>query len=443
MLRLGLIVVAVGVFAGCTERVNVCNSDSDCNDPAYPFCDVKGEYAESGMTPMSCSITPASCPLERCGCTPGKVTCEGETRSTCNADGKDVTTETCTLGCASDGLSCQVFDPSNGLLNQLLASAESPDVMLASATIDTTTGVVKDGGVPVNVESVTVAQTSGPSIRVLLAHSWTLYNVRVTGSMPLALVSVGQIALHGNLDASATLAVAGPGALDLGVCVGQATIDGGGGGGNVTAGGTSSQRIPTTGQPPPPPAAAGGSAVPGLSPFVGGCAGGAPRDANGTFLAAPAPGGGAIQLSSMTRIDIPLAAQINLGGGGGSASPGGGGSAGNLILEAPEMLIRGGLFLNGGSGAACGLPGNNGPRDVAQAAAQSCVTQVGPVMLTTHSGKGGAGTLAPGSGGGSAGGPAGGGGAAGKARIATRSGSADIAGARISAALEQATLNVH
>ena len=42
------LVVALAA-AGCgTKRVNVCNADTDCKDPSFPFCDVNGQYPASG-----------------------------------------------------------------------------------------------------------------------------------------------------------------------------------------------------------------------------------------------------------------------------------------------------------------------------------------------------------------------------------------------------------
>jgi hypothetical protein len=435
MNRLGSIVMVVSALAGCTERVNVCHSDSDCTNPAFPFCDVNGEYDESGHVANSCSIEPANCPVERCGCTPGQSTCSGETLTTCNSDGHDVTTETCSLGCASGGTKCQIFDPSNGLTNLLLSSVNSPDVTLPDGTtIDTTTGVVKVDGQPITVESVTSAPTSGPSIRVLLARSWTIGDVRVTGTLPLALLSVGPIRVDGVLDASARLSSGGPGAQEQGACVGQSSVFGGGGGGNATAGGKSAAGSPVTNPPPP---AAGGSAIPLYEPFTGGCSGGAARDSEGQIGPGGA-GGGAIQLASLTEVTVT--ATISLGGGGAPTSPGGGGSGGNLLVEAPQVHISGGLFLNGGSGAACAMSGSDANQSTEPATGPSCNTG-GPA--STRAGTGGAGMTAPTAGSNpGTGAPAGGGGAGGRVRISTRNGAADITDATVSARLDQVTLHL-
>jgi hypothetical protein len=59
-------------------------------------------------------------------------------------------------------------------------------------------------------------------------------------------------------------------------------------------------------------------------------------------------GGGAIQISSGTSIQVRGAGIINAGGGGGSFS--GGGSGGAILLEAPTIIIEGAVAANGGAG---------------------------------------------------------------------------------------------
>src|SRR3954464_2925488 len=94
---------ALVVVAACTQHnPAVCEGDSDCTDPARPFCDLDGQYAESSYTPNACSPTPADCPVERCGCTPGDtLSCTGGTATVCANDGKSTTEESCALGCAA------------------------------------------------------------------------------------------------------------------------------------------------------------------------------------------------------------------------------------------------------------------------------------------------------------------------------------------------------
>jgi hypothetical protein len=46
MMNMGSLgLLAVGLLGvGCTKTVNQCSVDSDCDNVAYPFCDVNGEY---------------------------------------------------------------------------------------------------------------------------------------------------------------------------------------------------------------------------------------------------------------------------------------------------------------------------------------------------------------------------------------------------------------
>jgi hypothetical protein len=63
-----------------------------------------------------------------------------------------------------------------------------------------------------------------------------------------------------------------------------------------------------------------------------------------------------LRLFSATSIEIGPAGQIDVDGGDGESSPnvtsggGGGGSGGTLVLEAPEVLVRGELQAQGGDG---------------------------------------------------------------------------------------------
>lgn len=48
--KFGIFMVLAGISA-CTEHnPSVCEGDSDCTDPARPFCDLDGEYAESNSS---------------------------------------------------------------------------------------------------------------------------------------------------------------------------------------------------------------------------------------------------------------------------------------------------------------------------------------------------------------------------------------------------------
>src|SRR5664279_1318021 len=163
--------LALLVFGGCTKTVSQCTQDSDCTTGVYPFCDVNGEYAASGGEHNVCTVVPSNCPVERCGCEPGAVTCSEDMLTTCNADGKSVTSATCSLGCDTAGDRCFSFKTANGLdPAMLLAANEAAVVFPTSVKIDTDACVVHDAAnVVIAVKSLMVAQISAPSICTIFA----------------------------------------------------------------------------------------------------------------------------------------------------------------------------------------------------------------------------------------------------------------------------------
>lgn len=274
--------LAAIVAAGCTKpNPEFCGSDTDCKESARPFCDVAGEYAESEFTNNSCSARPERCPVERCGCTPGETSCDGEQLSVCNPEGTAFTASACALGCATDGTRCLSFEPSNDLGGPLADAAGEPEVVLpAGTTIDTTTGVVTtSGGATLVIPSRLVSQGTS-TIRVFMGRSFVIDDTVISGVHAFAAVAPGPIVVKGRVDASASYRVGGPGAVDVGTCVGQFTVHtqcgandcalGAGGGGNATKGGDGGRVGP--------PRRLGGDPQVAFAPLFGGCAGGNHRN---------------------------------------------------------------------------------------------------------------------------------------------------------------------
>jgi hypothetical protein len=255
-------------------------------------------------------------------------------------------------------------------------------VIPAGAQIDTDLGVIQTStGTPIPIKTTIVQQAGGqPSIRVFEAHSFQFDDVTVSGANALALVAAGPIVLRGSFELSASLVQAAPGAQESpAVCVGVTgkefacgglltESDGGGGGGNATTGGAGGAVNSFK---------AGGALIPTVIPLVGGCRGGDVEDATSTVLARGGGGGGALQLVSLTSVEIR--GLIQLGGGGGMATTngeaGGGGSGGLLVIEAPSVTLvgPGGIVANGGSGGGCTTDGANGGTGVASATTTGCV----------------------------------------------------------------------
>lgn len=405
-------VLAVALSACGTEKISQCTKDSDCKDIAYPFCDVDGQYSPSGGEHNVCTVTPSDCPVDRCGCSPGATSCDGDTLTTCNTDGMSQSMATCSLGCSASKDKCASFTPTNGLGPALASGMSVPAATFPDgASLDTNTGELRDSsGTPVATMSVEVSQSGGPKIRAFYAGSFDIGSLTVTGDEALAFVAPGQISIHGTVSVKATGSTNAPGAAPSNLpCVGQSGAVGGGGG-NSTAGGNAatndgSGNITTI---------LGGVALSTYSPLIGGCKGG---DGGGG-------GGGGVQLVSASAV-VFTSAIVNLGGGG--APPyAGGGAGGTLLIEAPTVKIQGTIAANGGGGGGCSGAGQDaGITDTPASAGTNSGAQCGGAggghgaTRTTMPGNGAAGNLNSGSGGG---------GALGRMMVRTKDGTFDSAG---------------
>jgi hypothetical protein len=89
--------------------------------------------------------------------------------------------------------------------------------------------------------------------------------------------------------------------------------------------------------------------TPSLDPLAGGSSGGSSNGSDTTNH-----GGGAIELGSGSLLTIGDNGTVNLGGGGPDPGYAVGGGSGDGILEAPTVIVRGILTVNGGSGSGTG-----------------------------------------------------------------------------------------
>jgi hypothetical protein len=233
-----------------------------------------------------------------------------------------------------------------------------------AASYNTDTGVLTSGESTVDMTHMTVQGNAGPMDAVFVRDVRFMANtkLRVTGSLPLAIIAYGTVTLEQATLIDATDGGAGaratcPNSAIAGRPDGGGAGGGGGGGfggaggtggtgnsdGTAIAGGTGGEPID---QPPGP---------------LGGCpgsAGGTGDDPGG----AAGKGGGAIYIAAETKIEIAASAGINAGGGGGGgghkdgtfsdgdAGGGGGGSGGMIMLESPVVRSMGTLAANGGGG---------------------------------------------------------------------------------------------
>lgn len=395
----------------------------------------------------------AMAPDAETGCVPNQIICDDATDRYTECDGSGVVTRTieCPLGCSDSAEKCVDVDPSNGVaqyLDMAAADPDAPDLTLgAGSTIDTTNGIVFDGG-----QSVVVPSTDVGDHRVFMVKSLSVTGAtKVTGTDGLIVVADGDVAITALFDVSADRQSNGPGGAP-GTCDGAdassgvGPAGGGGGAGNGDPGATGGSG--NNGNGP------GGVAGPALSdvdlePLRGGCEGGQGVVSGSTCKSGFGGGGGALQIVSRTEIRLSESGVIDASGGGGVSAKvgidgctstsirggGGGGAGGSVLFEAPQVLLDGaGVIVStkggGGSGGGIGnnlLDGADGGTDDQRAAG-------GTNSLTGVSGGvGGHETLSPsigGSGETSENG-GGGGGAVGRARFNTISGTINPVGGAV------------
>jgi hypothetical protein len=385
-----------------------------------------------------------------------QTTCADDKLTVCVAGTVD-RVESCPLGCSSDQSRCNKIVPSNGLSDVLdQAALLTATTLPAGSIIDSDSGVVTAAGTPLVVSTTTVAQSGGPTLRVLLARSWTLNGIRIQGSLPVAFVAADDIKIQGLIDASADTSTNGPGALICGNSGGGGQAEGfyerpragsspgypaflwcsnglgGGGFGSVGGAGgvrNASLKIGAAG-------ATNGNAE--LVPLRGGCEGG------GGDPQHRGAGGGAVQFVSGRTVQLLASGTdsgaIHVGGGGGAAGalgtapvwgPGGGGSGGGILIEAASVVLheKAMLLAAGGGGGGYGAC-NPGPDGVDAAPTSAAVlggicapsanpTSQGGEGATTGAGGTGQNAERDGNKGGAAGG---GGGGLGRIRINTAAG---------------------
>ena len=385
----------------------------------------------------------AAPPDAETGCVPNTVRCEDDRYTQCSAEGVVEVALDCPLGCDGSQPKCVDVDPSNGVaehLDRARTDAAAPELVLgAGSSIDTTTGMVFNGGVSVDVPSTDVG-----AHRVFIVRSLAITGATtVTGADGLIIVSDGDVAITALLDVSANQRVNGPGGgagacdgLDSQAASGTGGGAGGAGNGDPGAGGGSGNGGSNAG-------GGGGPALTDLDldALRGGCEGGQATQGGSACTSFGGGGGGALQITSRTIITVSGAGVIDASGGGGEPPTidnvtcfntsirggGGGGSGGNVLLEAPQVVLDGaGVILStkGGGGSAGGIGGAVYDGEDGGTSATPAAGGVNGVGTNANGGQGGTETLAPGAGvdGDSNENGGGGGGAVGRARFNTSAG---------------------
>ncbi len=203
-----------------------------------------------------------------------------------------------------------------------------------------------------------VMQADGTWVNLVVVQSLTVAAgvvVRVSGPVPLIVVSLGDVTLSGAVDAHSASLAPGPGGAPPAA---SNTIGSGAGGGSAGSGsaeiGGSGGSFCGLGGYGGGSTAAATPAVPygnsDIRPLAGGSAGGGGAVGSGA-------GGGAIQIVAGGTLTLPTGSAINAGGEGGpigglasDQNAGGGGSGGAILLEATTAAIAGTLAANGGGG---------------------------------------------------------------------------------------------
>ncbi|HVV81573.1 MAG TPA: hypothetical protein VHE35_00795 [Kofleriaceae bacterium] len=380
------------------------------------------------------------------GCMPNLTTCADDTLTVCDAAGH-ATQTACPFGCFTDGTRCADLAPSNGLAPYLDQSRTAQPISLTDPVIiDTDSGTLMDVSTGQNIPITSTVMASQPvDLFVLVTSSFEAKKVDVVGSRALAIVSDGDVRLHGvlSVDARGTLAgfvPAGPGAGSLPASTASCTArmgafdagshGGAGGGAFGTTGGRGGQANGLMGGK--------GGDVTGnelLIPLRGGCAG-QPGWIEGAVTAPAGAAGGAIEIA--TRRSIMLDADGGISANGGSVgfnvhgcpfaatdpaacnAGSGGGAGGGILLEAAalDVAANAAIVANGSTGS-CSYGGPSGAGLLSESPAEGpdCSLINGVDMGAGTGGSGGAGTFAAGDGGDAMVSGGGGGGGAGRIRI--------------------------
>jgi len=375
----GLSIATVPCAHGCSAEQGACNEcepDQVTCDGAYRVtCGPQGIPAQGELCVHSCNEQRAQCN----DCTPDTTYCDGPRLVTCDPDGRLGTTTECIMGCnhGATPARCYTFTPT-ALAETDLHAGQVDLVVTGAITIDTDVRTV-DGAPPASWR-VAAQPGGGPELFVVHYRDIAVLSagtIHVVGSVGLALVASGRLEIFGRIDGAAMLGFGGPGGRDgFDTAIpppngdgaegseqpncGSTTRTGGGGAAHGADGGPGGGTIAPT-----YPGGAGGLAV--NSTAWAPLRGGSPGGRSATWLHLGGGGGGVVALVAAEEIvlgclpaPVPNQGQVcglvDVSGGGGSGHGSGGGSGGTVLLEAPTVVLQGGLHAVGGGGACGGVP---------------------------------------------------------------------------------------
>ena len=291
------------------------------------------------------------------------------------------------------------FHPSNLPVALTLPKSLIATTLSGIATFDTDALTLSGGMDAGQWSTMTVTMSGGYEAAVAIFDTFTLASgatLQITGMRPLILVANGNLQIDGTIvgvrsptngwygggpPAPSTPMRGGQCALNVlagGGGPGDGAQTGAAGGGYCGRGGNGSALA--DGGSPSPGGTSYGTAS--LVPLAGGASGGSTNGADITNH-----GGGAIELVSGSLLTIGDNGTINLGGGG--TDPGyavGGGSGGGILLEAPTVIVRGILAVNGGSGSAIGNLASQPGQPSLQPAVGSQIAGIGSAAANINGG---------------------------------------------------------
>jgi hypothetical protein len=266
---------------------------------------------------------------------------------------------TCAAGLAG-------FHPSNLPASVAIPSSLPTTTVSTALTFDTDaltlSGPVPDGG---QWTTMVVKMSGGYEAAVAFFDTFAVasgVSLSVTGMRPLIIAANGDIAINGSIVPTQSTTNGwycggppSPSTMDRGgLCslnvlaggggAGMGAGFGAGGGGYCGVGGEGSFQGDASASSP------GGIPFgsPELIPLAGGASGGSTSGGDTV-----AYGGGAIELVSGSSVTIGDNGVLNFGGGGSPMADAlGGGSGGGILLEAPNVIVRGIVTVNGGAGSA-------------------------------------------------------------------------------------------
>ncbi len=379
------------------------------------------------------------------GCMSGARMCNGSDVWQCDPDGVFRSHQVCTHGCLDmPATHCEQLRATHVMNEALLPQGSTPLHVSAGQTvqIDSSSGAItlmpstvirpagasSPGGAIGFATQTGVAPSPGLAIftfsTITIDAGGTLVGM---GGNALVLLASGDVVIDGVIDVGANGTVGGPG----GFAGGGHRADGsgpshgsrgglsglfddfqggGGGGGHAGTGGKGGADSPfCCGSAD----GGDGGAVTGDasgSPLIGGSGGGG--GTNDSSGGVGGGGGGAIQITSLTTIQVGSSAVIRApgaGGGHGDQAGGGGGAGGAVFLEAITIDFQGIIAVNGGGG---GGGGGGGAHDGSRGTDMVAPTPAGAGNGGGGDGGGGAGgaSLSGGTGGEGNGGGGGGGG---------------------------------